>query len=78
VIGEADTYRKYVEPKLDAAGWNDPPHSYSEQVYFTDGHIVVRGKKVRRRSCPRAPVNHFLLGALGAGSGRQGGARKCR
>lgn len=49
LIGEADTCRKYVEPKLDAAGWNDTPHSYTEQVYFTDGRIIVAGTKVRRR-----------------------------
>ena len=49
MIGEADTCRKYVEPKLDAAGWNDAPHSYTEQVYFTDGRIIVIGQKVRRR-----------------------------
>jgi type I restriction enzyme R subunit len=49
LIGEADTCRKYVEPKLNEAGWNDSPHSYTEQVYFTDGRILVSGAKVRRR-----------------------------
>jgi type I restriction enzyme, R subunit len=49
MINETDTCRKYVEPKLDAAGWNEPPHSYTEQVYFTDGRILVRGSHVRRK-----------------------------
>ncbi len=51
---EADTCRKYVVPKLDAAGWDTPPHSYTEQRTFTDGRIVVAGSKVRRRPAKRA------------------------
>jgi type I restriction enzyme, R subunit len=54
LIGEADTCRRYVEPKLDDAGWNELPHSYTEQVTFTDGRIVVTGTKVRRRPGKRA------------------------
>ncbi len=54
MINEADTCRKYVEPRLDAAGWNDLPHSYTEQVTFTDGRIVVTGGKARRRPGRRA------------------------
>ncbi len=40
---EADTCRTYVVPKLDAAGWDTPPHSYTEQRTFTDGRIVLAG-----------------------------------
>lgn len=54
MIGEADTCRKYVEPLLLAAGWDDPPHSYTEQVHFTDGRIVVMGTSVKRRPGKRA------------------------
>lgn len=54
MIGEADTCRKYVEPLLNAAGWDDLPRSYTEQVYFTDGRIVVMGTKVRRRPGKKA------------------------
>lgn len=54
MINEADTCRRYVEPSLDAAGWNAPPHSYTEQVTFTDGRIVVTGGKARRRPGRRA------------------------
>ncbi len=58
MIGEADTCRKYVEPLLNAAGWDDPPRSYTEQVYFTDGRIVVMGSRVRRR--PGKRVDYLL------------------
>jgi type I restriction enzyme R subunit len=52
VITEADTCRKYVLPKLYAAGWNDD--QISEQKSFTDGRIVVVGAKGRRRASKRA------------------------
>ena len=51
---EADTCRKYVVPKLIAAGWDDDPHSIAEQRTFTDGRIVVAGEKVHRRQRKRA------------------------
>jgi type I restriction enzyme R subunit len=38
---EADTCRKFVVPKLQAAGWDSDPHSIAEQRSFTDGRIVV-------------------------------------
>jgi type I restriction enzyme, R subunit len=52
VITEADTCRKYVLPKLYAAGWNDD--QISEQKSFTDGRILVVGNKARRRPAKRA------------------------
>ncbi len=54
MIGEADTCRRYVEPLLAVAGWDADPHSYTEQVTFTDGRIIVTGGKVRRRPGKRA------------------------
>ena len=51
---EADTCRKYVLPKLIDAGWDNDPHSFTEQKTFTDGRIVVAGSKVNRRSQKRA------------------------
>ncbi len=42
---EADTCRTYVVPKLDAAGWDTPPHSYTEQRTFTDERIVLAGMR---------------------------------
>jgi type I restriction enzyme R subunit len=52
MITEADTCRKYVLPKLYAAGWNDD--QISEQKSFTDGRILVIGTKARRRPAKRA------------------------
>lgn len=49
---EADTCRKYVLPKLYAAGWNDD--QISEQKTFTDGRIVVVGSKCFRKKPKRA------------------------
>ena len=54
MITEADTCRKYVLPKLIQAGWDDEPHSFTEQKTFTDGRIVVAGNKTRRRPQKRA------------------------
>ena len=51
---EADTCRKFIVPKLQAAGWDSDPHSIAEQCYFTDGRIVVRGNKAERKKGKRA------------------------
>ncbi len=50
---EADTCRKYVTPKLVAAGWDTEPHSLAEQRTFTDGRIVVAGTKAKRQKGKR-------------------------
>lgn len=49
---EADTCRKFILPKLYAAGWDDD--RINEQRTFTDGRIVVTGNRVRRRKQKRA------------------------
>jgi len=54
MITEADTCRKYVLPKLIEAGWDNDPHSFTEQKTFTDGRIIGSGNKVRRRPQKRA------------------------
>ena len=71
-LSEADTCRKYVVPKLYAAGWND--EQISEQKSFTDGRIVVGSKPFRKKqkravlkicyeSGPviQAPIGHWSL-----------------
>jgi type I restriction enzyme, R subunit len=55
-LTEADTCRRYVLPKLYAAGWNDD--QISEQKSFTDGRIVVAGSKVKRR--PQKRLDYLL------------------
>jgi len=54
MITEADTCRKYVLPKLVHAGWDNEPHSFTEQKTFTDGRIVIVGEKTKRRRQKRA------------------------
>src|SRR4030065_602174 len=54
MITEADTCRKHVLPKLTEAGWDNEPHSFTEQKTFTDGRIVVTGKKIKRQKQKRA------------------------
>lgn len=54
MITEADTCRKYVLPRLIDAGWDNEPHSFTEQKTFTDGRIIGSSKKVRRRPQKRA------------------------
>jgi len=41
-MNEADTCRKYVVPKLQAEGWENDPHSLTEQKSFTDGRADRR------------------------------------
>jgi len=51
---EADTCRTLITPKLQAAGWENDPHSITEQRTFTDGRIIVHGNTARRRPGKRA------------------------
>ena len=54
MANEADTCRRFVVPRLQAAGWDTEPHRLNEQVTFTDGRIVVSGGQGRRRPGKRA------------------------
>lgn len=54
MVTEADTCRRYVVPKLQAAGWDTPPHSINEQRTFTDGRVLFVGGKARRGKQKRA------------------------
>jgi type I restriction enzyme R subunit len=54
MANEADTCRKYVVPKLQAAGWDDEPYRINEQVTFTDGRIFVSGNRGKRKKGKRA------------------------
>ncbi len=56
MVTEADTCRKYVLPKLHAAGWDDD--RINEQRTITDGQILVVGDLVRRRQSKR--VDYLL------------------
>jgi len=55
---EADTCRKFVVPKLQAAGWDNEPYSIAEQRSITDGRIVPRGQGFLRK--PPKRVDYLL------------------
>ncbi len=55
---EADTCRKYVTPMLQAAGWEDEPHSIAEQRTITDGRIIPKGNGFVRK--PPKRVDYLL------------------
>lgn len=55
---EADTCRKFVIPKLQAAGWEQEPHSIAEQRTITDGRVIPVGKGFVRKPPKRVD---FLL-----------------
>lgn len=57
-MNEADTCRKLVVPRLQAAGWEIEPHSIAEQRTITDGRIVPAGKGFIRR--PPKRVDYLL------------------
>lgn len=57
-LSEADTCRKFVVPKLVAAGWDSDPHSIAEQRTITDGRIVPVGKRFVRK--PPKRVDYLL------------------
>jgi len=71
MINEADTCRKCVLPKLEVAGWDDEPHSFTEQKTFADGRIVVIGNKIKRRPQKRADyllryIRDFMIAVVEA------------
>ncbi|WPG36743.1 EcoAI/FtnUII family type I restriction enzme subunit R [Variovorax sp. EBFNA2] len=57
-MNEADTCRKFVVPLLQAAGWDDEPHSIAEQRSITDGRIVPVGRGFVRK--PPKRVDYLL------------------
>lgn len=57
-MNEADTCRKHVIPALQAAGWENDPHSIAEQRTITDGRIVPLGKGFVRKTPKR--VDYLL------------------
>jgi type I restriction enzyme R subunit len=58
MLTEADTCRRFVVPKLQAAGWDNEPYSIAEQRTITDGRIVPVGKGFVRR--PSKRVDYLL------------------
>ncbi len=53
-LSERDICTKYITPAIDKSGWNDTPHHFKEEVYFTAGRIKVCGKLIKRGKGKRA------------------------
>lgn len=54
MVTEADTCRKLIVPRLQAAGWDDAPCAIQEQRTFTDGRVMFVGGEPRRGQKKRA------------------------
>ena len=52
-LSERDIYTKFITPAVEQAGW-DALSQIREEVYFTKGRIIVRGKLVTRGKAKRA------------------------
>ena len=59
-LNEADTCRKFVVPKLQAAGWETPPHAIHEQRTFCDVWERV-GWVVRAKYCRKLRVKLKII-----------------
>ncbi len=57
-MNEADTCRRLVVPKLQAAGWDNEPCSIAEQRTITDGRIIPAGQGFIRK--PPLRVDYLL------------------
>ena len=51
-LTERDICTKFITPAVKDAGW-DVLSQIREQVYFTKGRIIVRGRLVTRGTCSR-------------------------
>jgi type I restriction enzyme R subunit len=54
MVTEADTCRKLIVPRLQAAGWDDAPCAIHEQRTFTDGRVMFVSGQPRRGQKKRA------------------------
>lgn len=51
-LSERDICTKYITPAIESAGW-DVHAQVREEVYFTKGRIIVRGRLVTRGATRR-------------------------
>ena len=52
-LSEADICTKYITPAIVTAGW-DLKNQIRQEVYFTNGRVIVKGKKIERGERKRA------------------------
>lgn len=58
-LSERDICTKFIAPAVKEAGW-DELSPIREEVYFTKGRIIVRGKLVTRGKAKRADFGYSL------------------
>ncbi len=54
-LSERDICTKFIAPAILQAGWLQ--EQFHEEVSFTDGRVMVRGKLAARIRNPEAPIN---------------------
>ncbi len=58
-MNEADTCRKFIVPLLQAAGWDNEPHSIAEECPLTDGQLqLVAVRKHLSDLLKVPPISH--------------------
>ena len=62
MTNEANTCRRYVEPKLTTAGWDGQQHDYTEQYYFTAGKLRPKNRRQSRGNRKSADYILFYNG----------------
>ena len=79
-LSESDICDRYISPALTSSGWEN--HQWRREYAFTDGRIIVRGRKVARGKQKRADyllfykpnlpiaVDALLKGVAAASHGR--------
>lgn len=53
-MNKADTCRILITPALQKTGWGEPIWLFSEQLYFTDGQIILVGNGHKRQKGKKA------------------------
>jgi len=61
-LSERDVCSKYIGPAVKRAGW-DGMLQIREEVAFTKGRIIVRGKLVSRGKAKRADYEEHSIGS---------------
>ena len=58
-FSEAQTRRELIDPALEAAGWDNAPHSVTPEETITDGRVIPLGQKKARRG-PQLRADYVL------------------
>ena len=58
-LSETDIRTKYITPALERSGW-DIQRQIREEVYFTDGRVIVKGETVKRAKGKKADYLLYL------------------